>query len=481
MGAECSGVEDGETRRAMAGGTSSAVLRGRQTSSLEEISNSPSSLSSAQRETLASQEAGGVSSGEKQTLGADAAAGDKQTATAATHGGSCAGPSLVANTLRRTAPFGFVDSQDWRPPQKAAHFAFEWRLPDTAGCNGRRAFQKRIQPPVLHSLRRALEETLATRRACAPQSQSGVASGGRAGETSSGVREVEVPTYARLLYEALALQSASEGGERAAVPGSSRDVGRELVRLVALQRAEEGGDAQSQGLNDRGEADLSQIKTGEDAVAFFARHGSTTKTKFLYCNRAETDALSFEPYKLAVVPAELANPEHFTISATGVVHICPGKPSECLSQHEWIQQAFVHSVLRSLSFFKTFIARKALVLWAHASRQQVFEQRRRRLAQTLFLAKPLYCQHLQTLHRTLSSMRSVQLLDVQPSLYDLAVFAANQQATRTDPKTGAHKQLEVKALKKVEKPGRGALLRGRRPSAWCVFAAETGPRPCQSP
>lgn len=67
------------------------------------------------------------------------------------------------------------------------------------------------------------------------------------------------------------------------------------------------------------------IKTGEEAIAFFAKHGHTTPIKFLHCNRAITTEENFRPYDLSVVTEKDLKPEHFTISAQGVVHVCPEK------------------------------------------------------------------------------------------------------------------------------------------------------------
>ena len=59
-----------------------------------------------------------------------------------------------------------------------------------------------------------------------------------------------------------------------------------------------------------------------------------------------------------VIPEDKRNPEYFTISATGVVHICPGQPCEYMSLAEWMHQSLMYSVLTSMSFFKFYIHRK---------------------------------------------------------------------------------------------------------------------------
>jgi hypothetical protein len=64
------------------------------------------------------------------------------------------------------------------------------------------------------------------------------------------------------------------------------------------------------------------IKTGEQAISFFAKHGSNMPIKFLNCNRRQVPPQFFRPYDLVVIDneKELDN-EYFTISAQGVVQV----------------------------------------------------------------------------------------------------------------------------------------------------------------
>lgn len=334
-------------------------------------------------------------------------------------------PSLVADTLKRTAPYGLVQSANWALPST------------TGGESSANRRREHFAPPILHSLvagrrlggskSRQARTRLASEKAVPTLQQISHA-------------EASVPKHLNLLYETCVSKSPAAANRH---PTTAQGVTEEVEQLLTLQGKSENGAAQYQDLDETGHADLTKVRTEQDAVEFFARHGSTTKTKFLFCNRAPTDPLVFEPYKLVVVPYSQVNPEHFTISATSVMHICPGKPSECIRQDEWMRQAFVHSVLRSLPFFKTFVVRKVLSLWSHASRRHVFEQRRQMLCRTLFLAKPIYCDHLLQIHRVLAGVSSVKLVELQPVLYEISQFIAQQHALRSDPKTGTSKELEV--------------------------------------
>lgn len=62
------------------------------------------------------------------------------------------------------------------------------------------------------------------------------------------------------------------------------------------------------------------IKTGDQAISFFAKHGTNMPIKFLNCNRKQVAASMFRPYDLIIIEDEKAlDKEYFTISAQGVV------------------------------------------------------------------------------------------------------------------------------------------------------------------
>ena len=61
---------------------------------------------------------------------------------------------------------------------------------------------------------------------------------------------------------------------------------------------------------------LIEIKTGENAISFFAKYGNNTPIKFVNCNRADFGPMYFRPYDLSVIHDENdLNDEFFTISA----------------------------------------------------------------------------------------------------------------------------------------------------------------------
>lgn len=95
------------------------------------------------------------------------------------------------------------------------------------------------------------------------------------------------------------------------------------------------------------------MKTGEDAIAFFAKHGTNTDLKFVYCNLKASE--KFEPYDLVVVlEKEIKKTEYFTVSMTGVVYISSGALSEQYPLGVWLHQSLMFRVLQSMRFFKNW-------------------------------------------------------------------------------------------------------------------------------
>ena len=80
------------------------------------------------------------------------------------------------------------------------------------------------------------------------------------------------------------------------------------------------------------------LKTGLDAIQYFARHGHGGAYKFLYCIQTQTFGDDFRPYDLIVVPSEDAiNQEHYVMSPKGLIRNIPGQPSDFISLEDWIR------------------------------------------------------------------------------------------------------------------------------------------------
>jgi len=141
-----------------------------------------------------------------------------------------------------------------------------------------------------------------------------------------------------------------------------------------------------------------QIKTGEQTISFFAKYGSNTPIKFLNCNRKPVPPDLFRPYDLITVRDEKnLNDEYFTISALGVVHVCPEKgkkfskhdaaPTEFFSLSDWMQQSTMFNVLTSMKFFKHYLIGKVFNLWKGNVRFLMYNRTRENLANNLIFSR----------------------------------------------------------------------------------------------
>lgn len=79
------------------------------------------------------------------------------------------------------------------------------------------------------------------------------------------------------------------------------------------------------------------------------------------------DALDFQPYDLKVYPPDHPVPpresDYYTVTMTGVVHVCCGEPTELTPLATFVRQRTLFRVLRSIPFYKNFIISRALQRW----------------------------------------------------------------------------------------------------------------------
>ncbi|CAJ1355442.1 unnamed protein product, partial [Effrenium voratum] len=101
--------------------------------------------------------------------------------------------------------------------------------------------------------------------------------------------------------------------------------------------------------------EMKLLKTGEDAIAFFAKHGDQSDLQVIYCVAAEVEEGKFRPYDLVVVDDKDKGSEYFMISPKGIVKISPGKQSEHTTLTSWMHQVMIYTVLVSMSFFRNYL------------------------------------------------------------------------------------------------------------------------------
>ena len=188
-----------------------------------------------------------------------------------------------------------------------------------------------------------------------------------------------------------------------------------------------------------------ELRTGEDVISFFGRNGSETPIKFVHLNRAETGK-KFRPYDLVVTSARDVMAEYFTMSASGLVHVTPGMPSEFIPLSEWMRQSTMFNVISSIPFYKHYAVKKCMSAWRRNVRFKIYCQQRKKLSTSLFFGKESFCAPLLEVKRVMIDAQSVVLLDLKAQkTYECSAFVDYQATKRSE----AAKQLDT-CLEKLQ-------------------------------
>jgi dynein heavy chain, axonemal len=140
--------------------------------------------------------------------------------------------------------------------------------------------------------------------------------------------------------------------------------------------------------------------------------------------------------------------EYFTVSAQGVVHICPEKgtaikkankfdavPTEFFSLSDWMQQSTMFNVLTSMKYFKHYLIGKVFSSWKGNVRFKMYNRTRQNLAQNLIYARPAFLGSFLDINKTLFEMASAKTYTVPKvtqKSYELEHFMEDQKVERVD-------------------------------------------------
>eukprot|EP00930_Biecheleria_cincta_P045461 TRINITY_DN31327_c0_g1_i1.p1 TRINITY_DN31327_c0_g1~~TRINITY_DN31327_c0_g1_i1.p1 ORF type:complete len:794 (-),score=117.08 TRINITY_DN31327_c0_g1_i1:132-2513(-) len=199
------------------------------------------------------------------------------------------------------------------------------------------------------------------------------------------------------------------------------------------------------------EKELSEMRTGEDAVAFFTRHGGNTHIKLIYCIRpgkagVNSDTETPSPYGLMVIPEDRLNRhcEHFTITPSGVLHVLPGQLSEYTPLPMWVHECAMYRVLTVMNLFRLHVHRKTFVEWQMNSRDSSYCRRRQKLARQLFLARPNLVGPMLQAKTLTSELAITPLTQLPDQCCRVDDFRHAVQASLSDSMSGAQRRLENK-------------------------------------
>ncbi|KAG5501858.1 hypothetical protein JKF63_04128 [Porcisia hertigi] len=158
---------------------------------------------------------------------------------------------------------------------------------------------------------------------------------------------------------------------------------------------------------------LRNIHTSEDAVAFFTANGNSTAVKHIFLNCAPK-GLDFRPYDLVTTKKGYEDPEHHILSATGIVHVRPGQPSDVMTLADWVKEASLFNILRKIPFFKNFLLYKAFVRLQGKLRQRIYIATRKSLLKDLLVAKRTFAYPMLELVKHSHTMLDTKLIEYNP-------------------------------------------------------------------
>lgn len=167
--------------------------------------------------------------------------------------------------------------------------------------------------------------------------------------------------------------------------------------------------------NDEVAAIMAGIKTSNDAINFFARYGSETPVKFVTLIQ-NPDPRVYSPYELVVTDISEADTPadgYYTMSSSGIVHICKGEPSECTPLSTFMRQGMIFKILRNIPFYKLYLHRKAFTIWKENIRYLLFTKQRKKLVDRLFFARKNSCQAIINSRKCLVKIKEVRILNTR--------------------------------------------------------------------
>ena len=162
------------------------------------------------------------------------------------------------------------------------------------------------------------------------------------------------------------------------------------------------------------------------------------EVKLFYCVPTATDDdATFAPYDLRVVSKDFITAhkhlEHYTMAASGVVHVRPGVVSEFSPLGAWIRDASVFALLRQMPFFRHYLARKMFTFWKQNVRYRLYATVRAKIERSLFLVKPAFNPTVMALGALCNELRENALVTLNPtSLYVVDEFKEAQEKQRKE-------------------------------------------------
>ncbi|TPP41138.1 Dynein heavy chain and region D6 of dynein motor family protein [Leishmania donovani] len=253
------------------------------------------------------------------------------------------------------------------------------------------------------------------------------------------------------LRRAEGMCTAADPTAAASVP-YDKDV--ELLRMIQ-KASRRPARAREKRVAPKDEPILRNIHTSEEAVAFFTANGDSTSVKHVFLNYAPK-GLDFCPYDLVATKKGSEEPEHYILSATGIVHVRPGMPSEVMTLADWMKEASLFNILRKIPFFKNFLLYKAFLRLQMKLKQRKYAATRRSLVKDLLVARPTFAYPILDLVKYSHTISDAKLIEYDPQgKHDYVVddYSLGQSIQRQKASVfinGVMEHMEEKVTKLVE-------------------------------
>ncbi|KAK7201222.1 dynein heavy chain [Novymonas esmeraldas] len=314
------------------------------------------------------------------------------------------------------------------------------------------------------SFRKRLEESARPKAAAASQLEAHVNSGLERTQNAPQLYKFQNPAaftfhgsspaaekLTQVLRRAEGTQGAADG---AAAATASDDKDAELLRMIQ-KASRRPAKAHEKRVAPNDEPLLRGIHTSEDAVAFFTANGDSTSVKHVFLNRAPKK-LDFRPYDLVATKKGSEEPEHYILSATGIVHVRPSRPAEVMTLADWMKEASLFNILRKIPFFKNFLLYKAFLRLQMKLRERRYAATRRSLLRDLLVAKPTFAHPMLDLVKHSHTISDAKLIEYDPQgKHDYVVddFSLGQSIQRQKASVfinGIMEHMEEKVTKLAE-------------------------------
>jgi hypothetical protein len=225
------------------------------------------------------------------------------------------------------------------------------------------------------------------------------------------------PAAAEQLRTPALREVAVDQGERVSVervPSAAAN-----KKLVSVERLETAWDAMEYFMRVNSETEGQLHSSGQSEAE------SGTAPRFVHLNVAENR--DFRPYDLTVTDELHKNPEHWTMSLEGMLHVLPQSDSEFFTLSEWSANAIAFSACCRIPFFRSYTVTKGFLSWRKCVRHRAFCKRRKLVQDQLFGHRKSFRSTYSVILSACSDIRDTNLSSIElRRMYTLEEFVSEQ-------------------------------------------------------